>query len=350
MNEYIAELSNLFSFDELVRRSWLEIVLIVSPAAMLIFLLLGYLFFLKTRAWQWTIYSLSLALLIGYLPYELMRQSTELSRAQANVDALQSNLQAFLREANIEYTSNLNDESVAESLLDELIKGLDVSERKELIMLSWIMSENEKYALSQIDDRQKLFADDIKTSVSTAKSEIIESRKPVPVEKISGDVVRRLETEVNHLLENKMSAFKQEIDNTLDSFEKDINTFIQGELGNYEEKLAAITQQNVDELRKYSSQANQAIAQQVSKINQESLKKLDDTKTSIEGIGAAIGTIDLQAVLKQMERLSAKIEHAQKRNDVQFEYLECMRTAGMLDLGGKRDECKGALDSALSNL
>src|SRR5690606_2805213 len=313
MNECIAELSNLFSFDELAGRSWLEIVLFVSPAAMLIFLLLGYLFFLKTRAWQWTIYSLSLVLLIGYLPYELMRQSTELSRAQANVDALQSNLQAFLREANIEYTNNLNDESVAESLLDELIKGLDVSERKELIMLSWIMSENEKYALSQIDDRQKLFADDIKTSVSTAKSEIIESRKPVPVEKISGDVVKRLETEVNHLLENKMSAFKQEIDNTLDSFEKDINTFIQGELGNYEEKLAAITQQNVDELRKYSSQANQAIAQQVSKINQESLKKLDDTKTSIEGIGAAIGTIDLQAVLKQMERLSAKIEHAQKR-------------------------------------
>jgi hypothetical protein len=194
MNEYIAELSNLFSFDELARRSWLEIALIVSPAVVLIFLLLGYLFFLKTKAWQWTIYSLSLALLVGYLPYELMRQSTELSRAQANVDALHGNLQAFLREANIEYTNSLNDETVAVSLLDELIKGLDVNERKELIMLSWLMAENEKYALGRIDDRQKLFADDIKTSVSAAKSEIIESRKPVPVEKISGDVVKRLET------------------------------------------------------------------------------------------------------------------------------------------------------------
>ncbi|MBX3640954.1 MAG: hypothetical protein KIS65_00750 [Nitrosomonas sp.] len=350
MNEYIAELSNLFSFDELARRSWLEIALIVSPAVALIFLLLGYLFFLKTKVWQWSIYSLSLVLLLGYLPYELMRQSTEMSRAQANVNALHDRLQTFLHEAHIEYVNSFNDEAVAVNLLDELIKELDINERKALMMISWLMSENEKHALGRIDDRQKLFADEIKTSVSTAKSEIIDSRKPVPVEKISGDVVKRLETEVNHLLENKMGAFKQQIDATLDSFENDINSFIQSELGSYGEKLTAITEQNADALRNYSNQANRVITQQVGKINQESLKKLDDTKASIEGIGTAIGNIDLQAVLKQVEQLSTKVERAQKRNDVQFEYLECMRTAGMLDLGGKRDECRGALDSALNSL
>lgn len=348
MNEYITELSNLFSFQELMNRSWVEIALIVSPTALLICLLLGYLFFLRTKVWQWTLYGLGLVLLVGYLPYELMRQSTEMSRAQANVEVLHDNLQTFLREANIDYVNSFNDQAVAQHMLDELINGLDAEARKELIMLSWLMSENEKQALGQIDNKQQLMADDIKTSVTTAKSEIIDSR--APVEKISGDVVKRLETEVNHLLANKMSSFKEEIDNTLNGFEKDINEFIQGELGNYEEKLAEITQQNVEELRNYSSQANRTIARQVDKINKESLKKLDATKVSIEGIGTAIGNIDLQSVINQIVQLSTKIESTQQRNDAQFDYLECMRTAGMLDLGGKRDECRSALDTALQGL
>jgi len=345
MYEYIAELSNLFSFDELTKRSWLEIVLIVSPTIVIIFLMLGYIGFLKSRFWQWTIYTVSIVVLIGYLPYELMRQSTEMSRAQANVDELHGNLQAFLEEANLGYVNSFNDDAVAANLLDELINGLDAGNRKELIMISWLMSENEKLALGQIDNKQKVLADDIKTSVTTAKSEIIDSR--APVEAISGDVVKRLETEVNHMLEDRMNTFKQEIDNTLSGFEGDINGFIQAQLGDYEEKLAAITQQNVEELRNYSSQANQAIARQVDKINQTSLKKLDDTKVSIEGIGTAINNIDLQSVIRQITQLSTKIEKTQKRNDAQFDYLECMRTTGMLDLGGKKDECRSALDTAL---
>ncbi|MCB1935274.1 MAG: hypothetical protein KDF59_04970 [Nitrosomonas sp.] len=346
MYEYIAELSNLFSFDELTKRSWLEIALIVLPSIALIFLMVGYIAFLKTKFWQWTIYTVSFVVLIGYLPYELMRQSTEMSRAQANIDELYGNLQAFLGEANLGYVNSFNDDAVAANLLDELINGLDANNRKELIMISWLMSENEKLALGQMDNRQKVFAEDIKTSVTTAKSEIIDSR--ATAEAISGDVVKRLETEVNQLLEDRMNAFKQEIDNALGGFESDINGFIQAELVNYEEKLAAITQQNVEELRNYSSQANRAIARQVDKINQASLQKLDATNVSIEGIGTAINNIDLQAVINHITQLSTTMERTQKRNDAQFKYLECMRTTGMIDLGGKKDECRTALDSALA--
>lgn len=182
MNEYIAELSNLFSLMNCQTELAGNCAHSVAGGGV-DFLLLGYLFFLKTKVWQWTIYSLSLVLLLGYLPYELMRQSTEMSRAQANVNALHDRLQTFLHEAHIEYVNSFNDEAVAVNLLDELIKELDINERKALMMISWLMSENEKHALGRIDDRQKLFADEIKTSVSTAKSEIIDSRKPVPVEK-----------------------------------------------------------------------------------------------------------------------------------------------------------------------
>ncbi|PTN12132.1 hypothetical protein [Nitrosomonas aestuarii] len=348
MNEYIAEFSNLFAFDELVKRSWQEIALVLSPSVLLIFLLFGYIGFLKTKLWQWTIYVTCFVLLVVYMPYELMRQSTEMSRAQANIDEIHDGLQEFLDAAKLGYVSSLNSSEVAASMLDEVIDGLDAQEKKELIVISWIMAENEKQALRQIDNKQRLLADDIKTSVSTAKNEIIDSR--APVEKISGDVVKRLEADVNHLLEDKMNAFKQEIDNTLDNFEKDINTFIQVELGTYEEKLAAITQQNVDELRDYSSKASRSIAQHVNKINKESLQRLDDTKVSIDGIGAAISNIDLQAVIRQISELSSKVESAQKKNDILFEYSECMRSTGMLDLGGKKDECKSALDSALNEL
>ncbi|SEQ83568.1 hypothetical protein SAMN05421690_100247 [Nitrosomonas sp. Nm51] len=348
MNEYIAELPDLFSVGALVERSWLEIALIVTPTILLIFVLFGYISFVKTKFLQWTIYTACLVLAVIYMPYELMRQSTEMSRAQANVDEMHSTLQEFLDTANLGYMSSLNNEAVAAEVLDELVDGLGAREKKELIVISWLMAENEKQALGQIDDKQRLLADAIKTSVSTAKSEIIDSR--APVEKISSDVVKRLETDVNHLLEEKMNGFKQEIDNTLDSFESGINTFIHTELETYKEKLAEITQQNVEELRDYSSKASQSIARHVKRINQESLQRLDETQVSLDGIGAAIGNIDLQAVINQIVQLSAKLETAQKKNDILFEYSECMRSTGMLDLGGKKGECKAALESALAGL
>ena len=71
MNEYIAELSNLFSFDALTnalnQRSWLEIAFILSPSVVLIFLLFGYTGFLKTKLWQLTIYILCFVLVVAYV-------------------------------------------------------------------------------------------------------------------------------------------------------------------------------------------------------------------------------------------------------------------------------------------
>ncbi|SEN24771.1 hypothetical protein [Nitrosomonas marina] len=348
MNEYIAELSNLFSVDSLVERSLLEIALIVLPTILLAVVLFGYISFVKTKFLQWTIYLACFVLIVIYLPYELMRQSTEMSRAQANVKEMHATLQEFLDTASLGYMNSLNSEPVAAEMLDELIDGLGAHEKKELIVISWLMAENEKQAFGKIDDRQKLLADDIKTSVSSAKSEIIGSR--APVEKISGDVVKRLEIEVNHLLAEKMGSFKQEIDTVLDGFESDINTFIQTELNNYQEKLAGITQQNVEELRDYSNKASQSIARHVKRINQESLQKLDETKDSLDGIGAAISNIDLQSVISQIALLSSRLEAAQQKNDILFEYNECMRSTGMLDLAGKKEQCKETLESALAEL
>ena len=110
-----------------------------------------------------------------------------------------------------------------------------------------------------------------------------------------------------------MQAFKQEIDHSLDSFQEGINTFVQGELNNYQERLAAITQQNVDELRDYSTRLIRLFASQANKINKKSLQKIDDTKASIDGISAAVANINLKNVTQQVKQLSASLELAQKR-------------------------------------
>lgn len=351
MNEYIAEFTNLFSFDELAERSWQEIAFIISPSVLLILLLLGYSFFLKARPWKWTLYTACIILVLVYLPYELLRQSTEMSKAQANADQIHDNLQKTINTAHLQYINSLNDAKAAEALLDETIYRLDAHEKKALIMISWLMAENEKQALAHIDDKQHSLADDIKTTVSIARNEIINSR--TPVEEISANVAKQLESDVNQLLETKMSAFKQEIDNTLDSFENDIHSFIRAELDNYEEKLAAITQQNVDELKNYSSKARNAIAYQfnkIKKINKESMQRLDETQARIDDIDEAIGDTNLQAVAEQITQISHAVQTTQKKNDILFEYNECIRSTGMLDLAGERDECKETLDQALEAL
>jgi hypothetical protein len=143
-----------------------------------------------------------------------------------------------------------------------------------------------------------------------------------------------------------MQAFKQEIDSSLDNFKENINTFVQGELNNYQEKLAVITQQNVDELRNYSNKASQAFSHQANKTNQESWKKIDAAKDSIDEAGTTIA----QTVTQPVKQLAASIEMAQKKNDMLFEYNECMRTAGLLDLAGKEQQCKSKLNQDMSSL
>lgn len=348
MNEYIAGLLNLFSFDKLMSRSWLDITLILAPSVLLIMALLGYLFFLKTKKWKITIYATCLTLILAFLPYELLRQSAEMSRADANVEEIHANLHELLNSANINHLDNVADKDAAAEVLDGLLHGLDKEKKKDLILISWLMAENDKLSLGHIDDNQKSYADDIKLSLSDTKTEIIDSR--TPVEKISDNIVQRLDDDINHLIEGKMQSFKQEIDNSLDNFQSGINSFVQTELTNYEEKLAAITELNIEELRGYSNKAQQAFAQQASRSSKESLQRLDDTKQSIDGIGVAIGNINLEDVVQQVQQIANSIERSQKKNNAMFEYNECLRSITLFDLSGQEEQCKEALNEVVDTM
>ncbi len=348
MNEYIAELSNLFSFDALAGRSWLDLTLILAPSVILILALLGYRFFLNSKKWKITIYATCLTLTLAFLPYELLRQSTEMSRADANINEIQDGLQELLNTANLTHLNDIANQDVAAETLDELIHGLDQEKKKDLILISWLMAENEKLSLTQIDNKQQSLANEIKSSLSDTKTEIIDSR--TPVEDISEDIVKHLDEEINHLIESKMQAFKQEIDGSLDTFQQGINSFVQTELNDYEEKLADITAQNIEALKNYSDSAKQAFTQQASKTNKESLQRLNDTQQSIDGIGVAIGKINLEDVIQHVQNLAASVEHSQKKNDVMFEYNECLRSTGLFDLSGQEEQCKETLNQAMENL
>jgi hypothetical protein len=348
MNEYIAELLNLFSFEKFMSRSWLDITLILAPSVILIFAVLGYLFFLKTKKWKFTIYATCLTLTLVFLPYELLRQSAEMSRADANIEEIHGNLHELLNAANISHLDNVADKGAAAEVLDEMIHGLDKEKKKDLILISWLMAENDKLSLNQMDNRQQSLADEIKSSLSHTKTEIIDSR--TPVEKISDNIVQRLDEDINYLIENKMQAFKLEIDNSLDTFQQGVNSFVQTELDNYEGKLTAVTELNIEELRNYSNKAQQAFAQQASRANKESLQRLDDTQQSIDGIGAAIGNINLEDVIQQVNHIANSVERSQKKNNLMFEYNECLRSITLFDLSGQQAQCKETLDEAMGNL
>ncbi|MEK6735749.1 MAG: hypothetical protein AABY47_04210 [Pseudomonadota bacterium] len=348
MNEFKAEFLKVFSFDLLKNISWLDIASILAPTVVLIFVLFGISFFLRSRNWKITTYITCTILTLIFLPYELFRQATEISRAEANVSQVHQSLQELLNAEEYRHLSDLANKEVAAGLLDKLISGLDKTQKKDLILMSWVIAENEKNSLNEIDNKQKSLVDEIKSNLDETKTQIIDSRPPV--EKISDDIVKRLDDDINRLVESKLQAFKQELDTSLDSFQQGINSFVQTELNSYGKKLSAITQQNVDELKNYSSKAEQAFAQQASKTNQESLKKLDDTKESIDGIGAAIENINMKEVIAQVKQLSNAVKLSQKKNDILFEYNECVRSAGLLDLAGKEDHCRNIRNQELSNL
>lgn len=348
MNEFITKIGKFVSFEALIERDWLEIVQILMPIFILALVFLGLSFFIQNKRWKTAASIVCAVLSLVYLPYELYRQSIILVRADANVSEIRGNLQNLLDSANLTHIQAIADKEVATNMLDELILGLNQEKKKDLLLIAWLVAENEKDSLNQIEGKQKVLADDIKSSLNATKTEIIDSRPPV--EKISDTIVKKLDDDVKQLVEKKMRVFKQEIDSSLDGFKEGINTFVQGELNNYQEKLAGITQQNIDELKNYSGKANQAFAEQAKKINQESLKKLDETKQSIDGIGVTISDINLKNIAQQVKQLSASLESAQKKNDILFEYNECMRTAGLLNLGGKIEQCKSKLDQDMGSL
>ncbi|SFE90667.1 hypothetical protein [Nitrosomonas sp. Nm166] len=344
MNEYIAKISNFIFFDALTGRSWLDIVSILAPSVILITILFCMSFFIKNRKWKFSAYAGCLVLALVYLPYELLRQSTAIARADANINEVHNSLQGLLNSANLAHLKAAANKEVSADILDELMHGLNQEKKKDLILVSWLIAENEKSSLNQINDKQKSLADEIKSSLNDTKTEIIASRPPI--EKISDTIVKRLDSDINQLVETKMQAFKQEIDHSLDTFKDNINAFVQGELNNYQEKLAVITQQNVDELKNYSNKANQAFSSQANKISQQSLKKIDAARDSIDEAGTTIA----QTVTQQIKQLSASVELSQKKSDILFEYNECMRTAGLLDIHGKEQQCKAKLNQDMSNL
>jgi hypothetical protein len=335
------------SIESLIERGWLEIVQILMPIFLLALVFLGLSFYIQHKRWKAAASIVCALIALVYLPYEFYRQSMVSARANANVGEIQGNLQSLLDSASLAHAKSIADKEAAASILDEMIHGLNQEKKKELVLISWLVAENEKNALNQIDSKQKSLADDIKSNLAVAKTEIIDSRPPI--EKISDTIVKKLDDDVKVLIEKKMLGFKQEVDSSLDGFKESINTFVQGELNNYQTKLAGITQQNVDELKNYSNRANQAFAEQVHKINQVSMKKLDDTKESIEGVGAASET-NLKNIAQQVKQLSASLEIAQRKNEILFEYNECMRTSGLLDIGNKGEQCKSKLNQEMSAL
>ncbi|GKS68018.1 hypothetical protein W03_00220 [Nitrosomonas sp. PY1] len=354
MSELINKALNFISANILMGREWLEVLLILAPAIALLVIVFVLCFRIKNRNGRKLALLACIVVALTYLPYELLRQSTQIDRANVNIKEVQIKLQDLLNSANLHHTNILvaGDTDVSANVLDDMLHGMDTNKKKDLIFVSWLLSENEKNSQNQIDNKQqqfqRSFASDIKAHLNESKMQIIASQPPV--EKISESLEKRLDNEINQMISEKMQNFKLEIDKSLDHFRNNVNNFVQSELSNYQEKLSDITQKNIDELRDYSNKANQAFAEQVNKTNKESLQKLDATKQTVEGIGARIDEADLKKIAKYVNNLAISIDHAQKKADILFDYNECMRATGMLDLSGKEIHCKNKLKQEISNL
>lgn len=354
MNELINKALNFISADILMGREWLEVLLILAPAIALLVIVFVLCFRIKNRNGRKFALLTCVIVALVYLPYELLRQSKQIDRANVNIKEVQIKLQDLLNSANLHHANILvtGDADVSANVLDDMLHGMDANKKRDLILVSWLLSENEKNSQHQIDNKQQQFqqslASEIKARLNETKTQIIASQPPV--EKISESLEKRLDNEINQMVSEKMQNFKLEIDKSLDHFKNNVNNFVQSELNNYQEKLADVTQKNIDELRGYSNKANQAFAEQVNRTNKESLQKLDATKRSVEGIGARIDEVDLKKIAKYVNNLTISMDHAQKKTDILFDYNECMRAAGVLDLSGKETHCKNKLKQEMSSL
>jgi len=352
MNELINKALNFISADLLMGRSWLDVLLILTPSVILLVTFFILCFWIKNRNWRNFTLFMCVAVALVYLPFELLRQSKLMDRANTNVAEVQNKLQGLLNSTNLNHVSGLVTTESSANVLDDLVRGIDANKKRDLILVSWLLSENEKNSQNQIDTKQQQLqqslAGEIKKRMSEAKTQIIESQPPV--EKISESLEKRLDNEINQLISEKTQNLKQEIDHSLNHFKTNINAFVQTELGDYQQKLASVTEKNVEELRNYSSKASESFAEQINAINKESLQKIEATQQSIEGISARIDYTGVKKIAKQVKQLNASLEVSQKKNDIWFDYNECMRTAGILDFAGKENECKNKLKKEISSL
>ncbi|MFZ1851542.1 MAG: hypothetical protein WAU15_04815 [Nitrosomonas sp.] len=194
------------------------------PVFLLVLVFLGLSFYIQHKRWKTAVSIVCALLALVYLPYEFYRQSQISARANANVSEIQGGLQSYLDSASLTHVKGIADKEAASSILDEMIHGFNQEKKKELVLISWLFAKNEKSALNQIDGKQKTLADDIKSNLIAAKTEIINSRPPV--DKISDSIVKKLDDDVKILIERKMQGFKQEIDSSLDGLKESINTFV----------------------------------------------------------------------------------------------------------------------------
>lgn len=352
LDEFIAKLINDFSLNAIMDRSWFEIASILTPSVILILVLFALSFSLQNKNWKITTYITCFLLTVLFLPYELFRQSATLSRAEANVSEMQTSLETLLNTSALHHMRSLADQDVATSLLKEITSTLDQKEKKELIFISWLLAENEKQSLRLHETLQKSLAEEIKSSLDEAKTEIINTREPV--DKISDDIVKQINEDISYLIENKMQSFNQAIDHSLATFQQGVDAFVQNKLKTHEETLATLTERGIDDLRNelknYTRKTHREFSNKIRQVNQESLHKIDETQARIDRLGNTMENINLDKISAQINRLSNSIELIEKQNDIRFAYHECMRSAGLIDLIGKEEECKKQLSTRMNDL
>lgn len=345
LNNLIGKWVSGFSINVITDRTWVELASILAPSALLILILFGIAVSLENKTWRSFNLWICLLVTIFYLPYELYRQSSNLVKAQTNIGEVQTNLKLLLDSAHLNHVGNLIDEEVSSHVLGEMIHS---GEKKDLLYISWLLSENEKKLLAEQENKQKMIVNELNSALSNLKQEIVETQEPV--EKIANDILSRIDGTISQLIESKIQHFNQALNQSLENFQSEINTFVQNELNTYQAKLTEITQQNTDELQSYTRSAKQTFADQINQTNKESLQKLDETTKSIDQMKAALGGINFEQIVGQVQQLSNSIKSAQERNEALFEYNECIRTAGIIDLIGKEEDCKKKLNNRLNEL
>ncbi|WP_430231616.1 hypothetical protein [Nitrosomonas communis] len=188
-------------------------------------------------------------------------------------------------------------------------------------------AEHERQPLRFLEDNYKYFSDEIKSSISEAKKEIVNMREPVG--KISSDILKRTDRDISLLIENKIHSFHQTIDHSLKSSQQGINSFVENELKTYGKTFVTLTQKGVSELgselKNYTNEAKQKMANHMKYVNNELLQKLDATQKN-RSTGKYGENINQDNLVTHLKSLLASIDLLQKQNKVHLEFSECLKS------------------------
>lgn len=348
MKEFAIELINALPLNAVEERSWFEIVSILAPSVLFISVLFGVSFFLREKYLKQTIIIVCVVLTLFFLPYELFRQASNISKADEKINVTQSQLKELLAVSDLVHLEPLVDKEVASDMLAGLIYNLSDEQKQAFIFMGWLIAENEAKIKQYVDDRYQSLDEEVKLGLHNATNEIISSR--MPTEKISEDILVRIDDDVSQRIEQKMAAFNQDIDQSLGDFQKKLNLFIQSQLDEYKQTLVKITQKNTNELENYADRARISFATQLNRSSRASLRQLEDTKRSVDDIGTELASANLKSLTSDVKNLSLLIEETQKKNDILFKYNECIRLVGFFDFSGKEAQCRVEMKRSLEKL